>query len=192
MTCKRQPSFWDVTPMSTHAGIVSQGTKYRHVQSEDQATLENSELNHQWGGQETRVASHASPRGAPWTGLSHGHQPASLPAALSTTRGDRHPGAGRRRGRQTCPGETGLPRAPTEPLLRSPESHLTPGNCALFVPTRSAAERAAFSRRLLPPRALSPHLNHLTTFEAQVKHHVKQKAGHGFLMCSCVIIICVP
>ena len=49
MRCKRRPSFWEVTPVSTHAGVISQGTKYHQVQSEDQATLENSEPKHKWG-----------------------------------------------------------------------------------------------------------------------------------------------
>ena len=39
------------------------------------------------------------------------------------------------RGRQTCPGETVLLRAPTEPPLRNTdESHLTAGNGSLTLP----------------------------------------------------------
>lgn len=71
--------------MSTHAGIISQGTRYHHVQSKEQATLEDFELKHKIRvGTDTGLPSTPHHRGrALGRDLSHRH---SVPAAFRTTR----------------------------------------------------------------------------------------------------------
>lgn len=101
--CKRHPSFWEVIPMSTHEGTISRGTKHRHVQSKQQATLENFELKHKVGWAQTQASPPAPQHRGRALGrdLSHGH---SVPAAFRTTQDARHRGGG------GGPGTPDLPR----------------------------------------------------------------------------------
>lgn len=153
MTCKRHPSFWEVTLMSTHAGIISQGTRYHHVQSKEQATLEDFELKHKIRvGTDTGLPSTPHHRSL-GRDLSHRHW------ALRPLAPTRHRGGVWGRGPVTpdLPRETVLLRAPTEPPLRNTESRLMPGDGSLVTSARGEQWRRRFSRRFLLPKVLNPH-----------------------------------